>query len=242
MQLEIAVDNLEDAIAAQAAGADRLELVSDLAMQGLTPPVELLQTVCASVIIPVVAMVRHRPGDFCYDRSEYDVILRQAAMLLRAGASGLVFGGLTAAGDLDDELTSRVVQVAAECNQSCDLVLHRAIDFTRDPEQTIIAAGQMGVTRVLTAGCPTWSTPNSGAGLHDRIVVLRGYRELAEKLGTLRIMPGGGVRPGNVKEIIDQTGCMQVHSACRPASGGIPCGTQRLDSQLVCEMRAAMAG
>jgi copper homeostasis protein len=263
--LEIAVDTFEDAVAAVEAGADRLELVSDLAMQGLTPPEELVRAVCRAVGgaagVPVVAMVRPRPGDFEYSYAEMDMAVRQVERVTAAGAAGVVFGSLTPAGDLDEESLQRIIQVLSEARTTGGaevrrdgphghnitssvppyLVVHRAIDFTRDPIQSLRVCARLGVKRVLTAGCCTWATAGEGAGLANRIALWRSYVML--QLPGLEVMPGGGVRPGNVTQIIDGVfGGLdvlpQVHSACRGIGGsGIPCGTHRMNVGLVRAMR-----
>jgi copper homeostasis protein len=56
--LEISVETLEAALAAERGGADRVELCGDLPLGGVTPGVALLRAVRAQVRIPIFSMVR----------------------------------------------------------------------------------------------------------------------------------------------------------------------------------------
>jgi copper homeostasis protein len=52
--LEVAVASLEDALAAEAGGADRLELNAALALGGLTPSLGMVREVKDAVRLPVL--------------------------------------------------------------------------------------------------------------------------------------------------------------------------------------------
>ena len=64
--LEISVETLERALAAERGGAHRIELCGKLSQSGLTPDAELLRSVREMVRIPIFAMIRPRAGDFAY--------------------------------------------------------------------------------------------------------------------------------------------------------------------------------
>jgi copper homeostasis protein len=63
--LEVCIASVDDALAAAAGGADRLELNSALSLGGLTPSAGLFAEVRRATQLPVIAMVRPRPGGFC---------------------------------------------------------------------------------------------------------------------------------------------------------------------------------
>jgi copper homeostasis protein len=90
--LEVAVASVEDALAAHAGGADRLELNAALALGGLTPSLGTLVEVKAAVALPVLVMVRPRPGGFAYNEADFRVMQRDADLALGHGADGIVFG------------------------------------------------------------------------------------------------------------------------------------------------------
>lgn len=146
--LEVCVDSLASARAAVAGGADRLELCSALAIGGLTPYVELLQQIRAESDIPVRCLMRPRAGDFLYTPEEIQMMATQIGMLRKAGANGFVIGCLDADGNLDGNAMQPLLRSA----QGCGLTLHRCIDVSRDPVQTYLDAGKLGIDTVLTSG------------------------------------------------------------------------------------------
>ena len=146
--LEVCVDSLASARAAIAGGADRLELCSALAIGGLTPSPALLEQIRQESDIPVRCLMRPRAGDFLYTKEEILLMAREMELLRSAGADGFVIGCLTAEGDLDAEAMKPLLAAA----QGTGLTLHRCIDVSRDPAETYLAAGALGIDTVLTSG------------------------------------------------------------------------------------------
>ncbi len=81
--LEVPVASAEDALAAQAGGADRLELNAALALGGLTPSLGTLIEVRAAVRLPLLVMVRPRSGGFAYSAADFRVMQRDADLALQ---------------------------------------------------------------------------------------------------------------------------------------------------------------
>jgi copper homeostasis protein len=199
--LEVAVASVEDALAAQAGGADRFELNAALALGGLTPSLGTLIEVKHAVSLPVLAMVRPRPGGFAYSAAEFAVLQRDADLALAHGADGLVFGVLTAEGAVDNERCRALVRQAA----SCPVVFHRAFDVTPDPFAALEQLIDLGVRRVMTSGQE--ETAYNGAG---RIAEL-----IRRAAGRIEILPAGGINRFTVADVVARTGCDQVHAALR---------------------------
>lgn len=251
--LEVAVDCAADAAAAARAGADRLELCSDLAFHGFTPSLELVRAAAEMPSVRTVAMVRPRglgPGaagaeGFVYGGEEWSHALTDAERLLAAGAGGVVFGALAPDGSLNRHQVEEMVALAADR----ETVFHRAIDLTVDP---IRAAGQLadlGVTRVLTSGMSLSATANdlgataagpAAAGNTAWQAGGDGWPRRLERIGELRravgqrieVLPGGGIRAENAAELLGKTGCTQVHSSGR--TGG------KFDAAAVARLRASI--
>lgn len=239
--LEVAVDNLADAVAAAGGGADRLELVAHLDRHGLTPPAELVREVKAAVSIPVVAMLRPDGGSAVADQRMVARMLHQAEGLLEAGADGLVFGVLTPQGHVDRDATAMIVEMAGKR----ETVFHRAFDLTQDPVASVGTLIDRGVRRILTSGLDARATAAALGMLHDEVAPgapppglvlrlgrIRAFVEAAQ--GKIEILPCGGVRSGNARQFIEETGAAQLHSAARRQGGG------GLDVSELGNLRAAM--
>lgn len=195
--IEVCVGSLVDAESASRAGAHRLELCSALELGGLTPSIGHIEQVVGDLGLPVVVMVRPRSGGFCYNNGEFHAMLRDAEAALNAGASGIVFGCLSAAGEVDIRQTKELVDLAGDRTT----VFHRAFDFVGAKTVTLDLLADIGVTRVLTAG---------GAG--TAIEGAQMLRELKERsAGRIELLPGGGIKSANVKELLSISGCDQVH-------------------------------
>ena len=197
--LEVCCGSLDDAIEAERGGAQRVELCSCLFLGGLTPSIGSVIEARRRLKIPIIAMVRPRGGGFCYTEAEFAAMQHDARAMLEAGADGIVFGILNPDGTIDVE-RNRVLRDIAGRRQS---VFHRAIDVTPDPFRALEQLIDLGFTRVLTSGQQD-SVPE-GLDLIRRLVEHAGDR--------IEIMPGGGIKPYAIPEILRVTRCRQIHVA-----------------------------
>ncbi|MCG3130256.1 MAG: Copper homeostasis protein CutC [Phycisphaerae bacterium] len=206
--LEIAVQSAKDAVAAATAGADRVELSADLDCGGVTPLNETVRETRAGLDVPLLVLLRPRPGDFVYSSAELDRMIRDLQTATECGADGLVFGALTRRRRLD-------VKALAACVEACGSrlpVLHRAFDEAADPFEALETAIGLGFRRILTSGRRVCAAEPEALAL---------LRDLIERAaGRIEILPGGGVRPHNVRAVLAGSGCDQVHSACRVGISG----------------------
>lgn len=197
--LEVCCGSADDVIEAWKAGADRVELNSNLFQGGLTPTIGSLEVVKAHVDIPVMTMVRPRGGGFCYTDIEYQTMQADAKALLGHGADGLVFGFLHPDGTIDEERTRAFVELA----DGKPAVFHRALDVTPDWKPALETLIRLGVTRVLTSG----QAP-------DVFFALETIAEMIRFAGNaIEILPGAGITLENVERVVNITGCSQVHVA-----------------------------
>ncbi|MFO1078494.1 MAG: copper homeostasis protein CutC [Planctomycetota bacterium] len=216
--VEVAIDGVAGARAAAAAGADRLELCAELLVGGLTPSLGAFAAVRAAVAIPVFAMVRPRRGDFLFDADEFDVMLRDVALLREAGADGIVTGVLTADGAIDRERLARLCERAAPLPVTC----HRAFDLCADPLAALEELVALGCARVLTSGQAA-SAPAGAAAIARCVTAAR---------DRLVVVAGAGVRHDNVADLVHRTRCREIHlsattwrdSAMRFRRDGVPMG------------------
>lgn len=199
--LEVCVDSVESAVAAQAGGGARLELCDNLLEGGTTPSLGTIRAVRRAVEIDVFVMIRPRGGDFLYDRSEVEAMLADIQVARSEGAQGVVFGALTPEGDVDRELTARLVDAAGPL----PVTFHRAFDLVRNAPASLETLIELGVVRVLTSG----QAPNVVEGL-DNLVALS--RRAGDRIG---VMPGGGVREPNIARVARATGAAEIHVSGR---------------------------
>lgn len=197
--LEVCCGSLDDAIEAERGGADRVEICSCLFFGGLTPSIGSVIEAKKRLKIPVIVMVRPRGGGFCYTEPEFAAMQRDAESALAHGADGIVFGILNPDGTVDLDRNRRLREIAA----GKQTVFHRAIDVTPDPFVALEQLIDLGFTRVLTSGQQP-SVPE-GLDLIQRLVERAGDR--------ITVMPGGGIRPHAVADVIAKTGCKEMHVA-----------------------------
>lgn len=195
--LEICCGSLDDALGAERGGADRLELCSALFLGGLTPSLGTIIEAKARLTIPVMVMIRPRGAGFCYTEPEFAIMQRDTAMAVEHGADGIVFGVLRQDGTIDVERCKQIRHIAG----TRQAVFHRAFDVTPDPFSALDQLIDLGIARVLTSGQED-SAPE-GAALIQRLIDYAGDR--------IEVLPGGGIKPYNLQQVVAATGCKQVH-------------------------------
>lgn len=206
--VEVCVTSVAEALAAEQAGADNIEVCSWLSAGGVTPSFGLLNLLQERVRIRKRVLVRPAPGGFRYSVDDRQVLLRDVMMSgIGDKECGIVTGGVDAHGMPDVELM-KAVQLAAAGRE---LTFHRAIDGSPEPLRALEMLLLLGVQRVLTSG--------GGDGAVDGIPVLRAMVQRAGD--TTRIAAAGGIRADNAVEIVERTGVKEVHfSAQRRTNGG----------------------
>jgi copper homeostasis protein len=195
--LEICCGSIDDAIEAEKGGADRVELCSALFLGGLTPSLGTIQEAKRRLKIPVAVMVRPRGGGFAYSEAEMASMERDVEAAVEACADGVVFGILQADGRIDIARCRRIRELIG----TRQAVFHRAFDVTPDPFEALEQLVDLGITRILTSGQKD-SVPE-GVELIRKLIERAGER--------IEILPGGGIQSWNVKEMIERTGCGQIH-------------------------------
>lgn len=201
MRVEICVDSPAGALAAQAGGADRVELCQNLLEGGTTPSAGSLKLARRGLTIGLQVIIRPRGGDFLYTAPEIELMEEDIRVAKDLGADGVVFGCLTPEGEIDMPLTAQLLQLARPMN----VTFHRAFDMCRDASRGLEDLIRLGVDRVLTSG--------QEATCLEGLEVLAGLQRQAA--GRIIIMPGGGITSRNVRRIGDATGVSEVHLSAR---------------------------
>jgi copper homeostasis protein len=125
------------------------------------------------------------------------VMERDTVLAAEQGAEGMVFGILNADGGIDEERCTRMRKLIGDRQA----VFHRAFDVTPDPFRSLDQLIALGFTRVLTSGQE--DTVPEGAHLIKRLIEYAGDR--------IEILPGGGIKPLSLRQVVESTGCKQVH-------------------------------
>lgn len=195
---EACVETLEDALAAEKRGANRIELCSALDQDGLTPSPELTLLCVQNLSIPVMAMVRPRGGNFVYSEAEIRQMEAEIEFFKQSGVAGVVFGLLTKENTIDIANTSRLARLAFPL----EVTFHKAIDYSNDVLKSFQELNSInGITRVLTSG--GMDTAWNGRE------VLKQMQELPDR--RIKIIAAGKVLPGNRNQIAEFTGVSELH-------------------------------
>ncbi len=195
--LEIIASTVEEAVAAEQAGADRIELVSALSEGGLTPSYGLIRQVVSTVEIPVHVLVRPHSKSFVYSKSDEETIITDIDLIRELGAAGIVVGSLTADGRVDEGFLGRIIKHKGELS----LTFHRAIDSSRDIfEAAEVLADFPEVDRILTSGGQ--ATALEGKETIARLIV--DYPDLI-------ILPGSGITLENAEALLEATKASELH-------------------------------
>ena len=196
---ELCAESVEAASAAQAGGADRIELCSELARGGLTPDPVLLAASIAAISIPVYVLIRPRSGDFVFSPEEFALMQQQVEQAKSAGASGVAVGVLLAGGRVDVERTGALIELARPMKAT----FHRAFDETPDLCEALEDVIETGADHLLTSG---------GAA-----EVLRGADCIGSLVrlaaGRLHVIAGGGLRLATLAEVVRRSGNFSLHGS-----------------------------
>ncbi|MGP9537677.1 copper homeostasis protein CutC [Brachybacterium sp. AOP43-C2-M15] len=237
--VEIAVEDLAGLEVAAQAGADRVELCTDLSRGGLTPSPDLVEQ-CARRAAALVAardakprfdvhvLIRSRaergdfldhPQEFAYSTEEIALMARQAAESVGAGAAGVVLGALTPSGELDlpaiETIRDGALGAGSDALRGVTLTVHRALDAmaTRaDRVEAMRTLLGLGIHRVLSSG----GAARALDGAEDLAAMVEASEDLMD------VCAGGGVRPADVVDLVRRTGVGDLHlSASRRAGAPV---------------------
>lgn len=195
--LEVCIESAESAIAAEAGGANRVELCDNLMEGGTTPSAGMVALTLDRVSIDVLMMIRPRGGDFLYTDLEYEIMLKDIEVAKSLGVYGVVFGLLTPDGKVDKDRTAKLI----EASRPLKVTFHRAFDMTVDPLEALEDLIELGVDRILTSGQE--SSTDQGLPLLAKLVEQANGRTI--------ILPGCGINEDNIAELVASTGVDECH-------------------------------
>ncbi|MCL4124444.1 UNVERIFIED_CONTAM: hypothetical protein GTU68_066829 [Idotea baltica] len=196
MKIEICANSYQSAINAQKAGADRIELCSELAVGGITPSFGLISIVKEELRLPLHVLIRPRSGNFTYSKLEFEVIKKDIVMCKKLGCEGVVTGVLNDDNTIDLERTKELV----ELSKPMAFTFHRAFDWVDNPCDGLEGLIRIGVTRVLSSG--------QKVKAEEGISLLQKLNSMSDN--RIEIMPGGGISKENIRKF-KNAGFKQIH-------------------------------
>lgn len=186
--IECCVESLSEALIAEKRGADQLELCSDLANDGLTPDTVLTEKILETISIPLKVMIRHRKGDFFYNKSDISIIKNQINSMKLIGIKHIVFGSLTHLNRINLEQIKMVSELAYPMN----ITYHKAIDLSENFfEDAELLLQFKNVKSLLTSG----QSPTAEKGY------LTLKRLLADFGKNIKIISAGNITDKNLNKI-----------------------------------------
>ena len=194
--LEIIGMSVEDAIAIEKCGADRIELVSALTEGGLTPSFGLIESVVDKVKIPVNVMIRHHAKSFVYSDEDINIMIKDIEKVKEIGANGVVFGMLDEKNNIREEQLITLLEAA----KGLDVTYHRAIDETNVIDSIKILSKYEYITNVLTS---------AGKGNIENNI--EKIKEMKKNAGSINILLGGGLNFENIDRIKNLTNNKDFH-------------------------------
>lgn len=195
--LEISVDSVKSALAAQEAGAKRIELCANGIIGGTSPGEALYKQVKAHTDLEVRVLLRPRFGDFCYDQYEFEVLKEEAQMFSELGADGIVIGILKPDGTLNVEQMKELIRLGGDR----EMTLHRAFDVCKNPYEAMEQAIEMGIGTILTSG-------QENTAWEGRELLKELYKRSA---GRIDILAGAGVNADGIAKLAAYTGVTSYH-------------------------------
>lgn len=201
-QFEVCANSVESCFAAQAGGADRVELCAGIPEGGTTPSygdIFIAREALTKTRLHVI--IRPRGGDFLYSPTEQRIMLKDIDNARRLEADGVVFGCLTAEGDIDLPLMKQLMEAA----QGMSVTFHRAFDVCRNPQKALEEIISLGCHRILTSG----QQPTAEQG----IPLLKELHQQAA--GRIILLAGCGVNESNIARIAQETGIREFHFSAR---------------------------
>lgn len=199
MLIEVIADTLKDAIIAEKAGADRIELITAVGEGGLTPSYGLIEAVCQAVSIPVSVMIRPHSRSFTYTEQDLAIMKSDISTCKKIGAAGIVIGAITDERTIDEHGLSFLL----EESEGLDVTFHRAFDQVTDQLAALeVLKSYEQVSRILTSGGAD-KAPQAKEQLQK---LIKSCEETH-----LTIMPGSGMTPENIQDFLQSVKAAEIH-------------------------------
>ena len=179
MKIEVCATSLESIQNAQIAGADRIELCSELSLGGITPSYGFIKEAVRISRLPINCLIRSRSGDFVYTDAEFNTMMEDVQIAKKLGVTGIVIGFLTPENDVNWEQLQQAIALA----DTLEVTFHRAFDELKDSRAALEKFKELGVHRILCSG----KAEKAENGIEQLLDWKKSTQDAIE------IQPGGGI-------------------------------------------------
>lgn len=147
-QLEVVISTKEEAIIAEAAGADRIEISVDHSKNGITQDMEHISGIISVIDIPVSVLIRPNPFTYEYSKEEFESILYTIEICKLANIKGVTLGFLKD-GKIDREKLEHIIKI----KDNLEINFSRAVDSVLNYEEEIEYLDSLEeISRIHTSG------------------------------------------------------------------------------------------
>lgn len=207
--LEVIATSLDDALEAERGGADRLELLRDLDLEGLTPPLELVREVLGAVSIPVRVMLRETADYELHGAEEAASLRDSASCFAQLPIDGLVLG-FVRGGRVDVDALHAILTGLP----LCAVTFHRAVEAVADPVEGLRQLRSFPQIDRLLTSC-------NGDSWDQRQLRLEALQRLA--CPSIRVLVGGGLDETSLAALATSPLLNEFHvgTAARDSTGAV---------------------
>jgi len=198
--LEVCAFGIQTCIIAAKAGATRVELCDNPIEGGTTPSYGAIKQVREAISIELFPIIRPRSLNYFYDADEWQMILNDVKICKELGCDGISVGVQKINGEVDADKMKQLVALA----YPMEVTSNRVIDAAPNPFEALEILIAAGCCRVLTSGQA--ATAPEGIEILSQLVT--------QAAGRISIMPGAGVKSGNI-ELLKTTGAYEFHTSAR---------------------------
>ena len=202
--LEIIVETLEDAQAAEAGGATQLDLKAHYPCSGITPSLGMVKLIHEKVSIPIVMMIRPHARSFQASQGDIQAACNDIYLARDLGVSNFMAGFLTPEKRLDTTSLKQLLEAVGDAH----LHMHLAWELTKEPFQTLDEMVEIGLSSIHTGGLSTAGSAFGGSALD----AAENIRHIAEHIqDRMDIFLAGSVSTENAADLIQATGITNLH-------------------------------
>lgn len=199
--LEICANSYTSALAAQNGGAKRIELCDNMFEGGTTPSYAQIKLCKENLSIQVWPIIRPRGGDFLYSDIEFNLMKEDVKISKSLGCDGVVIGILNEDGGIDTHRCAELIALA----KPMPVAFHRAFDMSKNLFNALEDLINLGIVRVLTSGA-------AATAIEGKEVIGQLVKQANDRI---EIMPGAGVNPQNIIQLLASTAAKTVHASAR---------------------------